>query len=122
MPNVSITLSNGQSIEVAPHDYSKDKIERNQHLKLLAEDGWRLPDIEELQQMYSILHMEGKGAFENDWYWSKSRFEVSWDYSVDIGINFEDGSKNASSLANGHASLTNGLGEARVRLVRDKSS
>jgi hypothetical protein len=119
MPNIPITLPNGQTIEVAPDDYSKEKIERNQHLKLHTEDGWRLPDVEELQQMYSILHMEGKGDFENDWYWSKSRFEESWDHSVDIGVNFEDGSRNARSLANGHGSLTNGLVAARVRLVRD---
>lgn len=79
-----------------------------------------MPDIEELQLMFSILHKEGKGDFENDWYWSKSRFEVSWDYSVDTGVNFADGSRNASSLAKGHGSLTHGIGEARVRLVRDK--
>ncbi len=120
MPNLHITLPTGNTIEIAADDYSKDQIERNQHLKLHTEDGWRLPDIEELQLMYSILHKEGKGDFENDWYWSKSRFEVSWDYSVDIGINFADGSRNASSLPNGHGALTHGLGEARVRLVRDK--
>jgi hypothetical protein len=122
MPNLHITLPTEKTIEIAPDDYSKDKIERNQHLKLQTEDGWRLPDIEELQLMYSILHTEGKGDFENDWYWSTSCFEVSWDYSVDIGVNFADGSLNASSLENGHGSLTHAIGEARVRLVREKNS
>ncbi len=56
MPNLHTTLPRGKTIEIAPDDYSKDKIERNQHLKLQTDDGWRLLVSEELKQMYSSMY------------------------------------------------------------------
>ena len=35
-------------------------------------NGWRLPTIDELNGIYSILHKNGKGEFSNEEYWSST--------------------------------------------------
>ena len=115
--NNSLTLTNGTSIEVANEDYSSEKIQNGEHNKLNIKDGWRLPSINELDLIFQKIHQTGNGNFRNDWYWSNESFQVSWDWEVKIGYNFVDGSTNAKALVSG--SISHGLSEAYVRLVRN---
>jgi len=114
--NNTLTLTNGTTIEVANEDYSSEKIQNGERNKLITKDGWRLPSINELDLIFQRMHKIGNGNFRNDWYWSNDSFQVSWDYEVIMGYNFNDGSTNAEAFTFG--SRSHGLSEAYVRLVR----
>jgi len=64
----------GETIEVAKKDFPKPM--NWDDAKKACENlgnGWRLPSIEELKAMYEQLHKQGKGNFQNTWYWSSSQ-------------------------------------------------
>lgn len=113
----TLTLANGTIIEVANEDYSNEKIQNGEHLKLKQTGGWRLPSINELEFIFQMTHKKGKGNFRNEWYWSYESYQVSWDYRVNMGYNFNDGTTNAIALSSG--SISSGLSEAYIRLIRN---
>mgnify|MGYP000686696302 CR=1 FL=1 len=114
--NYKLNLPNGTSIEIASNDYALEMIQREECNLLGSKDGWRLPSILELKLIFHNLHKEGNGNFHTDWYWSNDFFEVSWDYSLRMGFNFNDGATNAEEL--GFGSRSYGLSKSYVRLVR----
>jgi len=78
----------GQTIEVAKKDFTKQMnwFDAKKACKNLG-NGWRLPSIEELGAMYEQIHMEGKGSFKNEWYWSSSENDanLAWDFDFENG-------------------------------------
>lgn len=114
--NNTLKLTNGTTIEVANEDYSSEKVQNGELNKLITKDGWRLPSIKELDLIFKRRHEISIGNFQDDWYWSNDSFQVSWDYEVNVGYNFHDGSINAESF--GFGSRTHSLSDAYVRLVR----
>ena len=76
------------TVQVAKEDFPKslswdDAMAACQNLG----NGWRLPSKEELEEMYSQLHKQGKGNFQKDFYWSSS-LDNSGNAWV---VNFDDG-------------------------------
>ena len=73
--------------------------------------GWRLPNRDELELMYTNLHRNGFGGFYSDRYWS-SYYEYDSFFSMNryFLVNFADGTYSVSFLGN---NLYN-----RVRAVR----
>ena len=51
---------------------------------------WRLPDKDELNAMYNVLHKNGVGGFANDFYWSSSVYNANnaWNLYFDIGFQY----------------------------------
>jgi len=113
-----LRLPNGKQIEVETSDYSSDKLKQDDLHKDGYLDGWRLPQIHELEYIFSELHKKNLGDFKDDWYYSGSVFEVSWEYSLNLALDFKSGEKNARYL--GVASKTRNIGEFYLRRVRDK--
>ncbi len=59
--------------------------------------GWRLPTVEELTEMYKILHLNGKGNFKKSRYWSNvnnyiNNTSIHVDFSTGVASGF-DGDK-----------------------------
>jgi hypothetical protein len=69
--------------------------------------GWRLPTIAELNELYVNLHKKGIGGFSNTTYWSDS-FSKDDDWRMDMS--FDDG----QVLVDGYS----GFMECNVRAVR----
>jgi hypothetical protein len=59
-------------------------------LVLNGYSDWYLPSIEELQIMYSRLHLQGLGGFGGDWYWSSSQYNPSFAWAVNFGDGYVD--------------------------------
>jgi hypothetical protein len=59
-------------------------------LVLNGYSDWYLPSIEELQIMYSRLHLKGLGGFSGDWYWSSSQYNPFFAWGVNFGDGFVD--------------------------------
>lgn len=116
MPQL-ITLNNGKKIEVAKKDLGSNSYTSGTHSKLKFKDGWRLPSIEELETIFNLVQQGKLGDFHEDWYWSCSSFQVSWDYYEYLGVNFADGQINAKTITGGSYSLD--IGKAFIRLVRN---
>lgn len=95
----------GKKLQVGNNDSSKDVINYHKLERFLKslDNGWRLPDKDELKAIYELLYKKGKGNFKPDQYWSSSR-----NYEGIIVINFMNGET--------HKYDTNYI--ARVRLVR----
>jgi len=117
--NYTITFSNGSSIEVMGEDFSAERVSREARYKLAFTDGWRLPSIGELKAIYEKFSRDGQGSFKPEWYWSSSYFYVSWDYSPEMGLDFNTGEPNAKLM--GFGSMSSGMDDAYVRLVRNCS-
>lgn len=66
-------------------------------------DGWRLPDIKELEIIYKFIQQKDKHNFNSDFYWSSSVFVMCAYY-----FNFKRGY--ATYIVKGHKNA--------VRLVR----
>jgi hypothetical protein len=52
-------------------------------------NDWFLPSIDELNEMYVNLHLEGVGEFMNDFYWSSTEGGIQHAFND----NFDDGSQ-----------------------------
>jgi hypothetical protein len=118
--SIKIKLENESSLEVADIDYTSEQIEQEEILIMRKNKDWRLPSIKELKLIFNNIHKKGNGSFRNDWYWSQESLHVSWDCSVNLGFNFNDGTVNAEVLGNGATRMFN-LSKAYVRLVRTVS-
>jgi len=65
-------------------------------------DDWFLPCMDELNQMYGVLHRRGLGDFFNAWYWS-STVRQGYDsngWFAGRGQNFENGSQDPYDNSN----------------------
>ena len=107
-----IELSDGNILEISQNDLKSTKISCNELQKELI-DGWRLPEIEELRQIFSRLHLNNVGNFKNEWYWSNTECYVSFDIKTQWCVNFQNGINNANGP------IVHVLNEANIRLVRD---
>jgi len=83
-----IITVNGKKLEVADSEmeFKENWHEAIARAKSIGE-GWRLPDKDELTEMYLQLHKKGLGGFSGSWYWSSSEN----DYYNAWGQNFGDG-------------------------------
>ncbi|MDA0929885.1 MAG: hypothetical protein O3C32_00775 [Bacteroidetes bacterium] len=117
MSNLIVHLPTGKKLEIASCDLFQEQVPLNSMREQHISEGWRLPNIEELMLLKSELHEQGLGDFHSDWYWSRESFYVSWDYSVNMGLDFQSGNTNAKALG-APASETQGLCVAYIRLVR----
>ena len=108
-----IELTNGNLLEISSVDFKSSKV-INKELQNELIDGWRLPEIEELSQIFSKLHLNNVGNFKNEWYWSNTSCYVSWDVDpTKWCLNFQNG------INNSNGAIVNVLNEANIRLVRD---
>jgi hypothetical protein len=57
-------------------------------LVLNGYSDWYLPSIDELQIMYSRLHLQGLGGFGGDWYWSSSQYNPYYAWFMDFGSGY----------------------------------
>jgi hypothetical protein len=60
-----------------------------------GQNDWFLPSTEELRLMYNELHLNSKGNFSNNWYWSSSDAKNE---SFATSIDFKTGSVNINSF------------------------
>jgi len=91
----TILIRNTSVLEVAPADTEfkaewRDAMEQCAAMTVNGISGWRLPDINELRDMYAQLETKGFGGFGNGGYWSST--ENGWYFTVAF-LNFTDGSK-----------------------------
>ena len=113
--NIKSPIS-GKQIEVAENDFPV-RMSYSEAVRACENlgDGWRLPKIEELEEMCIQLHSDKRGItlklindwttnFQDDWYWC---FDDSRGY---FGYTFKDERPNNAG---------NKAGEAFVRVVRD---
>lgn len=73
-------------IEVSSQDFSFSWYTAILNIKLY--NGWRLPTIEELKEIYLQLHKRGKGNFNvNQFYWSIEEYDrdIAWFFSFEGG-------------------------------------
>ena len=82
------------------HDFKLDPTLKN--------EGWRLPSLEELKEMYKI-HQQGKYNFKDDRYMSADYDQPYYNWI----LNFEDGTTRHVDITESH------WGRANIRLVRD---
>lgn len=52
-------------------------------------DDWYLPSVEELRKMYINLHLQGKGNFNNWYYWSSTEHSSGYAYRISFGNGFQ---------------------------------
>jgi len=71
-----------------------------------GENDWFLPSTDELNLMYNELHLNAKGRFSNNWYWSSSDAKNE---SFATSIDFKTGSVNTNSFK---------INDCKVRCVR----
>jgi hypothetical protein len=70
--------SNGHGLIVATADLGKhnweEAIKTCDELELNGFNDWRLPTKEELDTLYSIFKVQGKGGFDDGSYWSSTEY------------------------------------------------
>jgi hypothetical protein len=115
--NQILNLPDGTSIEVANHDYSLEMIQRGDCDLIEVIDGWRLPSLLELELIFNSIHKESVGNFHDDWYWSNEIFKATWNLSIRMGFDFNDGVTNVQA-GGGWFRLNKKLEKAYLRLVR----
>ena len=49
-------------------------VSRCKELSIDGLTGWALPDKDQLNLMYTNLHLNGLGDFKNEWYWSSTQY------------------------------------------------
>ena len=68
----------GEKLQIANQDFYTE-MNWQEAKKACANlgSGWRLPTIEELQEMHEQLHKNGKGNFKSKVYWSGTERDAS---------------------------------------------
>ena len=88
----------GAIFHIAEDDFSVEMtLEEAQKACNELGNGWRLPEIEELKSMHKFLYQEGKGNFQDTWYWESSGMHFNFadgrairvKYQRINGINYE---------------------------------
>ena len=76
----------GSTIQVAKEDFPS-RMNRDDAMSACQSlgNGWRLPSKEELEAMYEQLHKQGKGNFNDYWYWSSSQNNSGYAWYVFFG-------------------------------------
>lgn len=89
----------GTDLQVANNDFP-NKMDWDEATSFCQNigNGWRLPNIEELEAMCYQLHWNGKGDFKDGWYWSSS--ETSADYAWSLFLDADGGSYLSSDYIN----------------------
>jgi hypothetical protein len=111
-----ISPSTGEELQVADRYYDYTFCEWDIAKEKISNigDGWRLPTKAELVVIYKELHLKGKGAFSNNFYWSDDSFHVLGGAGA-FALSFEDGT--VKQIASGGS-----FGECFARPVRPVSS
>jgi len=67
----------GKIIQLAFEDF-KNKMDWNQAKQFCTQmgEGWRLPDKEEMQLIFSEMLLKDKGKFKHDRYWSATEIDM----------------------------------------------
>lgn len=102
----------GETMQVAKEDFpsTMNWADARKACESLG-NGWRLPSREEQLVMYQQLHIEGKGKFKEDYYWSSSEY-TSYEFNEAMAWLFNFGMGQAST------SFSERNNEFRVRAVR----
>lgn len=66
-------LTESLSFEVATNDLQEMTWDEARHYTLTIGERWRLPTVEELDEMYR-LHLKAVGGFQFERYWSSKGF------------------------------------------------
>ena len=87
----------GDELQVANQDFS-DEMTWEEAKRACNElgSGWRLPNKQELKEIYEQLHEKGQGNFKAAYYWSSTEygFDYAWLFT------FANGDANSSSGKN----------------------
>jgi hypothetical protein len=82
----------------APYDQSRDMIWTEadtlcQSLRIKNYPDWRLPNMYELDQIYTNLYKAGLGGFSKGYYWSSSEYRrfYAWDLDFANGQKYTSG-------------------------------
>lgn len=80
----------GDKLEIAESEFST-KLSWNEALLASKElgKGWRLPNLDELDQMYKQLYVKGLGDFQNLYYWSSSEVNESLAAYIGFDSNYD---------------------------------
>ena len=98
----------GDELQVANQDFS-DEMTWEEAKRACNElgSGWRLPNKQELLEIYEKLHEKGQGNFKSAAYWSSTEFDNTTAYFSSFGYGY------------GYASFTNKTNNTYyVRAVR----
>ena len=88
----------GDELQVANQDFS-DGMTWEQAKRACNElgSGWRLPNKQELKEIYEQLYEKGQGNFKADYYWSSTEGDgddgggIAWCFSFIDGSAYNDG-------------------------------
>jgi hypothetical protein len=88
MPHYIISPRNGKRLEVAEHDLS-DSMSWDAAMAICKnlDDGWRMPDLFELVDIFKFLHLEGFIRLNVElWYWSCSLNPKDMAYCINFSL------------------------------------
>ncbi len=110
---ILIALKNGKKIEVAAKDLDQSMTyKKAEEASKIIGENWRLPSLEELNEMY--LNQDKIGGFTKNYYWSKSEYaKVQNDCGKIWIMSFSHGYQFGYDYAN------YGFHKLKIRLVRD---
>lgn len=79
----------GDELQVANQDFS-DQMTWEEAKRACNElgSGWRLPNKQELLEIYEKLHEKGQGNFKASFYWSSAEYDGTypWYFFFDDGV------------------------------------
>jgi len=92
----------GDELQVANQDFS-DEMTWEEAKRACNElgSGWRLPNKQELKEIYEQLHEKGQGNFKAAFYWSSTEYDANdfaWIFYFLDGDAFYDGGSKTTTF------------------------